>query len=153
MGIHRRLEDLVVYQKLCRLHLEVDARTRRWPAEEKYELAAQIRCSSNRAPALLAGRYDDRHVYSKLEGIHRSRSEAAETVHHFFMAHLKGYEGESVYDEYRARYQECIRILNGMERALEQHLPDPDRRESSGETPGAFPGPRVAGPGYPEPEP
>jgi hypothetical protein len=40
MEKYRRLEDLVVYQKLCRLHIEIDERTiekqlpesdRRWP--------------------------------------------------------------------------------------------------------------------------
>ena len=32
------------------------------------------------------------------------------------------------YEEYRVRYQECIRMLNGMEQTLEKQLPEPDRR-------------------------
>ena len=128
MGSYRRLEDLVVYQRLCRLHIEVSELTHRWPAEEKYELGSQARRSSNSAPAQLAEKYDDRHVRNKIEGINRSRGEAAETVHHLFFAHLKGYESATTYEEYRARYQECIRMLNGMERILEQQLPQSDRR-------------------------
>jgi hypothetical protein len=31
-------------------------------------------------------------------------------------------------EDYRARYQECIRMLNGMERTLERQLPESDRR-------------------------
>ena len=73
-------------------------------------------------------KYDDRHVRNKIEGINRSRGEAAETVHHLFMAHLKGYESQTLYEEYRSRYQECIRMLNGMERTLEKQLPEPARR-------------------------
>lgn len=131
METYRRLDDLVVYQKLCRLHIEISELTRRWPAEEKYELGSQARRSSNSAPAQLAERYDDRHVRNKIEGVNRSRGESAETVHHLYMAHLKGYELQTIYEEYRARYQECIRMLNGMERSLEKQLPESDRRWSN----------------------
>jgi four helix bundle protein len=125
---YRRLEDLVVYQKLCRLHIEIAGLTHGWPAEEKYELGSQVRRSSNSAPAQLAEKYDDRHVRNKIEGINRSRGEAAETIHHLYIALLKGYESQATYEEYRARYQECIRMLNGMERSLEKQLPESDRR-------------------------
>jgi len=128
METYRRLEDLIVYQKLCRLHIEIGELTRRWPAEEKYELGSQARRASNSAAAQLAEKYDDRHIRNKTEGINRSRGEAAETVHHLYMAHLKGYEIQTTYENYRARYQECIRMLNGMERTLEMHLPEADRR-------------------------
>ena len=128
MEAYRRLEDLVVYQKLCRLHIEIGGLTHRWPAEEKYELGSQARRSSNSAPAQLAEKYDDRHVRNKIEGVNRSRGEAAETIHHLYIAHLKGYETQTTYEEYRVRYQECIRMLNGMERTLEKQLPESDRR-------------------------
>jgi len=114
-------------------------------------LGSQARRSSNSAPAQLAEKYDDRHVRNKIEGVNRSRGEAAETVHHLFMAHLKGYETLTTYEEYRDRYQECIRMLNGMERTLEKQLPETDRRwpqssvREDGETYGA------TSPGFPEP--
>jgi four helix bundle protein len=128
MEAYRRLEDLVVYRKLCRLHIEIGGLTHRWPVEEKYELGSQARRSSNSAPAQLAEKYDDRHIRNKIEGVNRSRGEAAETIHHLYIAHLKGYETRTTYEEYRARYQECIRMLNGMERTLEKQLPESDRR-------------------------
>ena len=49
MGEFMRVEDLDVYQKLCRLHIEICDLSRRWPAEERYELGSQIRRSSNGA--------------------------------------------------------------------------------------------------------
>jgi len=128
MRTYRRLEDLIVYQKLCQLHIEVCALTHRWPAEEKYELGSQARRSSNSSPAQLAEKYDDRHVRNKIEGVNRSRGEAAETIHHLYMAHLKGYESREDYERFRERYQECIRMLNGLERTLERQLPDRERR-------------------------
>ena len=128
MEAYRRLEDLVVYQKLCQLHIAISELTYRWPAEEKYELGSQVRRISSSAAAQLAEKYDDRHVRNKIEGVNRSRGEAAETIHHLYIAHLKGYETQTTYEEYRARYQECIRMLNGMERTLEKQLPESDRR-------------------------
>jgi four helix bundle protein len=59
MEAYRRLEDLVVYQKLCRLQIEIGELTRLWPAEEKYELGSHARRSSNSAPAQLAEKYDE----------------------------------------------------------------------------------------------
>jgi four helix bundle protein len=128
MSEYKKLEDLIVYQKLCRLHIDVSELTHRWPPEERFELGSQARRSSNSAAAQLAEKYDDRHVRNKIEGVNRSRGESAETVHHLFVACLKGYETRKTYEEYRDRYQECIRMLNGMERTLEKQLPESVRR-------------------------
>ena len=106
------VEDLEVYRRLCQLHIEVCDLTRSWPHEEKYELGSQARRSSNSSPAQLAEKNDDRHIRNKIEGVNRSRGEAAETIHHLYMAKLKKYITEKVYLEIRDRYKECIRMLN-----------------------------------------
>ena len=128
MKSYLNVEDLDVYQKLCRLHLEVCDISHQWPAEEKYELGSQARRSSNSAPAQLAEKNDDRHVRNKVEGVNRCRGEAGETIHHLFMAKLKGYLTSEAHGVFRERYRECIRMLNGLERTLEQKLPDSERR-------------------------
>lgn len=86
-----------------------------WPAEEKYELGSQARLSSNSVAAQMAEKYDDRHIRNKIEGVNRSRGEAAETVHYLYMAHLKEYESRVTYEDYSQRYHEYIRMLNGLE--------------------------------------
>jgi four helix bundle protein len=120
--------DLEVYRRLCRLHIQVCDLTHKWPQEEKYELGEQARRSSNSAPAQLAEKNDDRHVRNKIEGVNRSRGEAAETIHPLYMAMLKKYITEEVYQSFRERYKECIRMLNGLERKLEDKLPEKERR-------------------------
>jgi four helix bundle protein len=122
------VEDLDVYRRLCQLHIEVCDLTHEWPAEEKYEMGSQVRRSSNSSPAQLAEKNDDRHVRNKIEGVNRSRGEAAETVHHLFMALQKTYISTPNYAAFRTRYKECIRMLNGLEKTLEQKLPPDDRR-------------------------
>jgi len=44
------------------------------------------------------------------------------------MAKLKGYITEEIYREFRDRYKECIRMLNGLEKTLERKVPEKDRR-------------------------
>ena len=44
------------------------------------------------------------------------------------MAKLKGYITEQVYLEFRGRYKECIRMLNGLEKTLERKIPERERR-------------------------
>jgi four helix bundle protein len=122
------VEDLEVYKKLCQLYIEVCDLTHTWPQEEKYELGSQARRSSNSAPAQLAEKNDDRHIRNKIEGVNRSRGEAGETIHHLFIAKLKGYITEKVYLEFKGRYKECIRMLNGLEKTLEQKIPERERR-------------------------
>jgi four helix bundle protein len=122
------VEDLEVYKKLCRLHIEVCDLAQTWPQEEKYDLGSQARRSSNSAPAQLAEKNDDRHIRNKIEGVNRSRAEAGETIHHLFMAKLKGYISEEVHLEFRDRYKECIRMLNGLEKTLERKIPEREQR-------------------------
>jgi four helix bundle protein len=148
------VEDLKVYQKLCVLHIEVCDLSHGWPAEERYELGSQIRRSSNSSPAQLAEKHDDRHVRNKIEGVNRGRGEAGETIHHLYVAKLKGYLTEDVFLAYRKRYKECIRMLNGLERSLERFIPRRDRRWSVSEDPGTYGTPQeLLPPGWPEPEP
>ena len=122
------IEDLDVYIKLCQLHIDVCNLTHEWPSEEKYELGSQVRRSSNSAPAQLAEKNSDRHAKNRIEGVNRGRGEAAETIHHLFMAKLKCYISNEVYLDFKKRYKECIRMLNGLEKKFEHHIPASDRK-------------------------
>ena len=137
MGEYKRIEDLEVYRKLCALHLDVWRLVQSWPREERFELTSQVLRSSNSAPANLAEKYSDRHLRNKIEGVNRARGEAEETVHHLRIALLKEYIPQKTLDEVGERYRECVRMLNGLERSLERHLPSIDRR---------FPEPVTKGP-------
>jgi four helix bundle protein len=123
-----RIEDLIVYQRLCELHIEICDLSYSWPNDEKYELGAQIRRSSNSSAAQLAEKHSDRHIRNKIEGVNRARGEALETVHHLYIASRKNYIPSSIYESYRSRYQECVRMLNGLERKLETQLDPAARR-------------------------
>ena len=128
MSRYLRVEDLVVYQRLCDLHIEVSSLTANWPVHERFELAAQLRRSSNSSPANPPEKHSDRHIKNEIEGVNRARGEALESVHHLFVALRKGYVTAIEYELLRERYEECVRMLNGLERALERNLPIESRR-------------------------
>lgn len=128
MAEFMQIEDLEVYRKLCVLHIDVCELSRSWPRDERFALTGQIRRSSNSAPAQRAEKHSDRHIKNKIEGVNRARGEALETIHHLFIASLKGYIDMTTFQQYRDRYNECVRMLNGLERSLEKHLPPKDRR-------------------------
>jgi hypothetical protein len=50
------------------------------------------------------------------------------TSNYMDMAKLKGYITEKVYIEFRGRYKEYIRMLNGLEKTLERKIPERECR-------------------------
>jgi len=62
------------------------------------------------------------------EGVNRARGEAQEALHHLYIAQLKGYITTAVCCHYRDEYMECVRMLDGIERTVENHVPASDRR-------------------------
>ena len=129
-----RVENLLVYQRLCDLHIEVSDLCKLWPPEERFELCSQARRSSNSSPANLAEKHADRHVRNKVEGVNRARGEALETVHHLYVTHRKKYLTLKLYEALRRRYLECVRMLNGLERNYERQLAPADRTWPATET-------------------
>jgi hypothetical protein len=61
------VEDLEVYQRLCKLHIEVCDLSHKWPQAERYELGSQVSRSSNSSPAQLTEKHDYRHISNKIE--------------------------------------------------------------------------------------
>ena len=115
----KSFEDLDVYNKLTKLHLEINELSLKFPKFELYELGSQIRRSSNSAPANLAEGWSNKHIKIYLEGINRAQAEVQETKHHLYVAFRKNYLKEEEYSKYKSRYDECGKMLKGLERSLE----------------------------------
>lgn len=117
----RSYEDLDVYQKLCKIHLEVNTLTFNFPDFEKYELGSQLRRSSNSAPANLAEGWNNKHTNNYLEGINRAQSEIQEVKHHLSIAFQKKYISEEKYSYFIKEYNDCGKMLSGFENSLERY--------------------------------
>lgn len=112
-------KDLEVYNKLCKLHLEIYKLSLGFPEFEKYELGSQLRRASNSAPANLAEGWNNKHINIYLEGINRALGEVRETEHHLMIAFNKKYLSEDRYQRFVESYEECGKMLKGLERSLE----------------------------------
>ena len=112
------VEDLEVYQRLCRLALEVHEVTMTFPKFEMYELGSQLRRSSNSAPANIAECFGNKHTNIYLEGISRAQGELRETRHHMKIAFKKGYMEQNKSRHLQEKYEECAKMLYGLEKSL-----------------------------------
>lgn len=113
-----RVEDLSVYRKLSDLHLEVHEISLQFPKFELFELGSQLRRSSNSAPANLAEGFGNRHTAIFTECISRAQGEIRETKHHLLMAYRKKYLSYEKFTDLYDRYEECSRMLYGLENSL-----------------------------------
>ena len=113
-----KFSDLNVYKKLFNLVLKVDKFTMSFPKHELYELGSQVRRSSNAIPANLAEGFGNKHTNIFTECISRAQGELRETEHHLGIALKKGYITRKEFDEIYKEYEECAKMLYGLEKSL-----------------------------------
>lgn len=113
-------KDLEVYKKLYRLNHQVYELSLMFPNLEKYELGSQLRRAANSAPANLAEAWNNKHINIYIEGINRALSEIHEIEHHLSVAFQRGYLTKEKYDSFIKEYNECGKMLKGLERSLER---------------------------------
>ena len=122
MGEIQRVEDLEVYKKLFELAIVVNNLSLTFPRFELYELGSQLRRSSNSAPANLAEGFNNKHINMYLEGISRAQAEIREAKHHLYMAYKKTYLNKEKLDEFISKYEECSKMLWGLEKSLQKYV-------------------------------
>lgn len=113
-----KFNDLQVYRRLSDLTLKVSNLTMTFPKHEIYELGSQLRRSSNSVPANLAEGFGNKHTNIFTECISRSQGELRESQHHLDIAYKKGYLKKKEFDEFYKEYEECSKMLYGLEKSL-----------------------------------
>jgi four helix bundle protein len=112
------LQDLEVYRKLFRLAIDVHDLTLKYPKFELYELGSQTRRSANACPALIAEGFGNKHTNIYTESISRAQGELRETMHHIRFAFEIKYIDLGTYNDLISRFQECSKMLFGLEYSL-----------------------------------
>lgn len=120
-----KVEDLIVYNNLFNLALEIHKLTMSFPRFELYELGSQLRRSSNSSPANLAECFGNKHTNIYLEGISRAQGEIRETKHHLKICYSKKYLSTDIYDNYISKYEECSKMLFGLAKSLNSNKNSP----------------------------
>jgi four helix bundle protein len=104
------------------LHLEIHALTLGFPKYEMYELGSQLRRSSNSIAANIAEGWNNKHSNVYLEGLNRALGEMRETRHRIRIAFRKGHLSEGVVERLLGRYEECGKMLRGLEQSVERSI-------------------------------
>lgn len=108
-------KDLRAYQLSYGLAMEIFEITKEFPIEERYSLSSQIRRSSRSVAGNIAEAWmKRRYPKSFISRIVDCCGEAGETEVWLSMARDSGYIEKEVYEKLFKRYQEVIRMLNGM---------------------------------------
>ncbi len=106
-------EELEIWKKARLLKIEISATVKFFPADEKYKLADQLIRSSRSTGALIA---EGHGRFSYPDQIHfcvQARGSLAETMNHLIDAKDETYISEIALADYRLKFKELERMLNG----------------------------------------
>lgn len=106
-------EELEIWKKARLLKIEISATVKFFPADEKYKLADQLIRSSRSIGALIA---EGHGRFSYPDQIHfcvQARGSLAETMNHLIDAKDETYISEIALADYRLKFKELERVLNG----------------------------------------
>lgn len=106
-------EELEIWKKARTLKIEISATIKSFPAEEKFRLVDQITRSARSIGSLIA---EGHGRFSYPDQIHfcvQARGSLAETINHLIDALDANYISETILEDYRIKYKELERMLNG----------------------------------------
>ncbi len=106
-------EELEIWKKARLLKIEISGTVKFFPADEKYKLAEQWIRSSRSIGALIA---EGHGRFSYPDQIHfcvQARGSLAETMNHLIDAKDETYISEIALADYRLKFKELERVLNG----------------------------------------
>jgi four helix bundle protein len=110
--------NLKVWQKAHTLTLDVYRGTRRFPADERYGLTAQLRRSCASVPANLAEGCARGGDIDFARFVNVAAGSASETDYHLLLARDLEYLGDSLYQSLFEQTSEVRRMLNSFEQTL-----------------------------------
>ena len=106
-------EELEIWKKARTLKIEISATVKSFPAEEKFRLVDQTIRSVRSIGALIA---EGHGRFSYPDQIHfcvQARGSLSETINHLMDAMDANYISELILEDYRIKFKELERMLNG----------------------------------------
>ena len=106
-------EQLELWKKVREFKNEVAKEVRKWPAEEKFKVIAQIIRSSRSINALLAEGHGRFTFADQLHFCIQARGSLSETINHLIDAFDERYVTEERLNYFKEKGKEIERLLNG----------------------------------------
>lgn len=109
----KSFEDLEVWKKGRDVRLYVKDLIKKFPSEEKYALAQQIRKSSRSITNNIAEGHGRYFYQENIQFCRISRDSLTETLDHVIVAFDEEYISQHELDNFRILYNDCLKLLNG----------------------------------------
>ncbi|MGA0333414.1 MAG: four helix bundle protein [Kiritimatiellia bacterium] len=113
MNGYKTFEDLSCYRAARDFRLNISHWAKSLPKDEKYLLKSQILRSSRSVPANIAEGYGRYHFKENIQFCRQARGSLTETLEHLNLALDEEYLSKDLYNQLRADYENCLKILNG----------------------------------------
>lgn len=109
----RTFEELEVWKKAREVRLFIQKVMKKFPPEEKYALAIQIRKSSRSITNNIAEGYGRFFYQENIQFCRISRGSLSESLDHMIVAFDEAYISESELKDFRVLHDDCLKFLNG----------------------------------------
>ncbi|MFO8235016.1 MAG: four helix bundle protein [Bacteroidales bacterium] len=109
----KKFEDLELYKECRKFRQDVSILTKSFPNEEKYRLKDQLLRSSRSITANIAEGHGRYHYQENIQFCRQARGSLSETLEHLICALDEGYIKETLLNEFRNCYDQCLKLLNG----------------------------------------
>lgn len=109
----KSFEDLEVWKKGRDVRLYVKDLIKKFPSEEKYALAQQIKKSSRSITNNIAEGHGRYFYKENIQFCRISRDSLTETLDHVIVAFDEEYISQHELDNFRILYNDCLKLLNG----------------------------------------
>ncbi len=109
----RGFEDLECYMLALDVIVNAYQLAKCVPADEKYDLASQVRRSSKSVTSNIAEGYGRYHYLDSLKFYSNARGSLNETSSHFIEARVVGYIDQAHFEQVYALIRQTERVLNG----------------------------------------
>ena len=106
-------EDLDVWKKSRDFRIEISDLIKKFPTEEKYRLTDQLIRASRSVTANIAEGHGRFHYLDNLKFCRNARGSLNEVLDHLICASDEKLINAEQLKQYRERYEECFRLLNG----------------------------------------
>lgn len=120
MGTLISFRELNCWQEAAALRRSMRVLTNQFPPEEKYRLTDQIIRAARSVTATIAEGFGRYHYQENARFCRIARGSLNELLDHLIVAQEEQYINEQEFNDYSARIDKCINILNGYIRYLQQ---------------------------------
>lgn len=107
-------EKLIVWEKAHKFVLEIYSITKKFPRDEKYLLANQIRRSSSSIAANIAEGNERKSKKEFIQFLYTAKASLSETKYHLLLSKDLNYLDSNIYIELNQRANEIGKLINGL---------------------------------------